>query len=297
MSTPDGEEPVSDRSWVLSEVRRKTIAEIVLQEGTVSTANLSRRLQVSEMTIRRDLKKLEELGILKRTFGGAIATGRSEDVAISQRAVQNREKKEAIARACAALVQPGEILLMDAGTTMAACAAALPEESGILVVTNGIMVVNSLLNKTGIQVYVLGGTLELAPQLITGISVIEKLRSLHADKAFITSSAMGEDGSISDANIHQSEIKRYMMQAASQKILAIDSSKIGHHSLNRFAHISDFDILVVDDQITPEHLARLGREAKRIIVAPVSSAAPPTSLAKRSPEAAEPGSASRRMPL
>jgi DeoR family fructose operon transcriptional repressor len=275
MSNPGAREHSREESWMIAEVRLKAIAETVLKEGTASTVNLSRRFNVSEMTIRRDLKKLEQLGILKRSFGGAIATGKSMDVAVAQRAVQNREKKEAIARACAALVRQGEIILMDAGTTMAACASALPEQSGILVITNGIMVVNSLLNKAGIAVYVLGGTLEPVPQLITGISVIEKLRTLHADKAFITSAAVGEDGSVSDANIHQSEIKRYMMQGASQKILAVDSTKIGHHSLNRFAQLSDFDIVVVDDQIAQEHLALLRRTAPQVIVAPIETTSGP----------------------
>ncbi len=234
---------------MLTEVRQKAIADYVLRNEVVTTTELSQEFNVSEMTIRRDLKKLEEQGSIRRTHGGALSTGHSHDIDLRTRATTNHLLKKAIAQKAAEFIGPHETVLLDVGSTMEALARELPTNLGLTVVTNGIMIVNALLDAVGLEVYMLGGSLQHVPQFLMGPSVFEKLQNMQADKAFIASSAFSLEGVVTDSNVHQAEIKRRMMKAATQTYLVLDSSKIGHSSLNFVAGAEDFDVIIIDEGV------------------------------------------------
>jgi DeoR/GlpR family transcriptional regulator of sugar metabolism len=255
---------------VIAEVRQKSITDYVLAKGEVSVQELSNLYNVSEMTIRRDLMKLEQQGYLRRTFGGAIAVGQNSDTPVSVRSTENHHLKVALGQKCAELVASGDTILMDAGTTMMEIARHLPEDMKLTVVTNAITVINVLINKPGIEVLVLGGPLQHAPQLTVGSGVSETIKSLHVNRAFITATGFSLQHGLTDANIQQSEIKRLMAQSAEIKTLVIDSSKYNVQSFNRFAELQDFDQIVVDEHLNPEVVAELKSAGLNLIVAPVN---------------------------
>jgi DeoR family transcriptional regulator of aga operon len=257
---------------MLTEVRLKAIAEYIAQHGNAETSELSKLFMVSEMTIRRDLKKLEAQGIIQRTHGGAIRTTLNGDTDISVRMGQNAGLKSLIAKRAVQLIAPHETILIDVGSTMRAIADALPNDAGIVVVTNGAMILTELMDKVGVEVLLLGGVLQRVPQLFMGPTVVEHLRTFKVDKAFIAASAISESGQVMDSNIYQSEIKRYMMQAARERILVVDSTKIGHVSLHPVAMLEDFDMLIVDDGADMRFLNRLRRNTKpTLLMVPTKS--------------------------
>ncbi|WP_067622214.1 DeoR/GlpR family DNA-binding transcription regulator [Alicyclobacillus acidiphilus] len=255
---------------MIAEVRQKTILDYILTKEEVSVQELSTMFGVSEMTIRRDLVKLEQLGLVRRTYGGAIPAGQNTDVPVDVRSSENQHLKTALGKLCATLVAPGDTIFMDAGTTMMEVARHLPEDLGITVVTNAIPVVNVLVNKPGIEVLVLGGPLQHTPQLTIGSAVTETIKSLHVNRSFITATGFSVQHGLTDANIQQSEVKRLMAQSSKIRTLVIDSSKYDVRAFNRFAEFTDFDQLVVDDHLDSEVISQIKATGIEVIIAPTT---------------------------
>ncbi|KLU59671.1 HTH-type transcriptional repressor GlcR [Peptococcaceae bacterium CEB3] len=248
--------------------RQKAVLDYIVKHGEVTVQQLSQMYAVSDMTIRRDLVKLVGQGLIKRTYGGAIVLGESIETSVQVRATENLERKIAIAEVCAQLVQPKDTILMDAGTTVMEVARRLPEDIGLTVVTNAITVVNALIYKPGIEVLLLGGTLAHVPQATVGSGVIDSIKSLYVNRAFITATGFSLEHGLTDANIQQSEIKRCMMSRARIRSLVIDSSKYGVLSLHRFADLEEFDQLITDNQLDSEALARIQAKDIELCLAP-----------------------------
>lgn len=254
---------------MIAEVRLKSITGYVMSKGEVSVQELSTLFNVSEMTIRRDLVKLEQEGFLKRTFGGAIAVRKSSDTPVSVRSTENHHLKVALGQKCAQLVNRGDTLFMDAGSTMMEIAHYLPDDMQLTVVTNAISVINVLLKKPSIEVFVIGGPLMHEPQLTVGSGVSAAIKALHVNRAFITATGFSLQRGLTDANIHQSEMKRLMAENADERTLVIDSSKYNVQSFNRFAELTDFDQIVVDDQLDPDVISQIQSKGVNLILAPV----------------------------
>jgi DeoR/GlpR family transcriptional regulator of sugar metabolism len=254
-----------------SKIRKKSILEHVYSYDEVTVQDLSMMFNVSEMTIRRDLIKLEDEGFIRRTYGGAIAINRNLETPVQIRSAENLDKKKAIAAACAHLVQAKDTLLMDAGTTVMEVARQLPEDLDLTVITNAITVVNALIDRPDIKLIVLGGPVEHVPQVTVGSSVIETIKYLNVNRAFITATGFSIEHGLTDANILQSEIKKLMMSRAQIKTLVIDSSKYGTTSLHRFSDIQEFDQVVTDNKLDPAIVERLQSFPTEVILAPISS--------------------------
>jgi DeoR/GlpR family transcriptional regulator of sugar metabolism len=254
---------------MIVEARQKAVLNYILKHGEVTVQQLSQMYEVSDMTIRRDLVKLESQGLIKRTYGGAIVgLGETIETSVQVRSAENLERKIAIAEVCAKLVQPKDTILMDAGTTIMEVARRLPENIGLTIVTNAITVVNALIDKPGIEVLLLGGTLAHTPQATVGSGVIDSIKTLNVNRALITATGFSMEDGLSDANIQQSEIKRQMMSRARIRSLVIDSSKYGVLSLHRFADLTEFDQIITDDQLDSEALTRIQSEDIELLLAP-----------------------------
>lgn len=252
---------------MITEVRQKAILEYIVAKGEASVQQLSRMYDVSDMTIRRDLLKMEQAGLIKRTYGGAIATANNVETSVAIRATEHLDKKIAIAEACVRLIQPNDTILMDAGTTIMEVARRLPQDLGITVITNAMTVVNALLDKPGIELMILGGPFQHTPQVTVGSNVIESIKSLNVSRTFITATGFSLEYGLTDANILQSEVKRHMMTRAKVRTLVIDSSKYGLLSLHRFADLQDFDEIVTDNQLDANIIEQIRSEKVGLFLA------------------------------
>ena len=167
--------------------RQQQIMEMLSREGEVRIRDLKEHFSVTEMTLRRDLEKMEQIGVLKRTFGGAISV--TQDV--RKRSVKMIEEKIRIGKKAAESVQPGESVFIDGGTTTLQVAKHLPTGIRITVVTNALNVANVLLEK-GIRTIVTGGIALETTSTLVGPLAVEAISRMAFDRAFIGATGQGD---------------------------------------------------------------------------------------------------------
>ena len=254
-------------------VRHDEICAELATSGRISIAELTERLGVTSVTIREDLKYLEENGLLVRTRGGALAKPEQRvESALELTSMTNRAEKQAIARYSASLVESGQTVMIDVGSTTTFLAQALsPDLSGVTVVTNGLNIALSLEQAPGVSVIVTGGTLRsLQHSLVAPMGTL-LLSKLKADVAFIGCNGVDRERGFTNANIAEAEIKQAMLNSADYCVFLADHEKVGAVSSAFVADIGSADLLVTDAGADPEVLESLaggGLETK--VVDPVS---------------------------
>lgn len=245
--------------------RQDGILDLLMQEGQVKLAQLSKHFGVTEITIRRDLEKMEQQGVLVRTFGGAILS-RSKDVSIDKREKTMSEEKARIGKAAAELVQPGEIVFIDSGTTTPYVVKFLNHAMPITVVTHAINIAIELQNK-GIRVMVLGGMLWEGSSSLVGPDTEEALKKLAFDRALISATGFTIEHGFSNSNIFELQLKKLAAQQAKEASVLIDHSKFGFRSLASFASIDQVHAIVTDRQPDAAFVEHCKAERVNLIVA------------------------------
>jgi DeoR family fructose operon transcriptional repressor len=234
---------------VLVDERRQTILQIIEKKGFVSLAQLMDLVGASDSTIRRDLEVLDGSGQIRRTRGGAAYIGESL-TSFDIRRTKATEQKERIAEAAAALVQTGETVILDGGTTTLEVARELAGRS-LQVVTNSIPIVNALVNSPETELIVIGGFLYPKTGVNLGPIAVEALKSIHARRLFISVGGITAS-SLFNSNALLVETERQMIEAAEEVIVVSDSSKLGHSALAQLCSLQTVDRLITDAGITDE---------------------------------------------
>ncbi|MEU3601389.1 DeoR/GlpR family DNA-binding transcription regulator [Streptomyces sp. NPDC006798] len=249
--------------------RRRLIADHVVQHGTATGADLARLTGVSLMTVHRDLDDLERRGVLRRFRGGASALPSTVfESSLDYRLGVNTAEKEAVARAAAALVEPGMSVMLDDSTTVLALARLLAGLAPLTVVTNARRVVDVFAEREGVRLIALGGEYSRTHDSYLGVPCVEAVEALSVDLVVVSSSAL-------DARLayHQEQdvvlVKRAMLRSGARTAMLMDHTKLARTALHRVGPVGDLDELVVDDGVAPDVLARL-REATSVTVAPVA---------------------------
>ncbi|MFD2614940.1 DeoR/GlpR family DNA-binding transcription regulator [Paenibacillus gansuensis] len=237
--------------------RKRSILALLKEQERVEVQDLIQLLDVSESTVRRDLKELEQSGLLKRTHGGAVPVHTvNYEPTFSEKEITHREQKQAIAREASALVSEGDVILLDSGTTMVYLARELKRFQRLTVVTNAIPVAQELLGCGGIELILLGGTLRKDILSLVGPFAEEILGKLHVDTAFIATNAIHAEAGLSTPNVTEASMKRRMIASSKRAVLLADSSKIGNITLVNFASLKDIDLFITDGEAS-EGLAEL----------------------------------------
>lgn len=241
-----------------SAARRQHIVERLLLNGAATTAELSHDLGVSAMTIRRDLAALERDGLVRRSHGGAIATaGHDADIGYRLRIMVHMAAKAAIAREAARLVQPGDCIFLDAGTTTAAMIPYLRGIPRLRVVTHAVNVAYGLGDLLGIAVTQIGGELYRASFAAVGPQAVEAVRRYHVDRFFLGVCGVHETAGLSNTNADEAEVKRAAIAVAGEVIVVTDASKFGRAAFAPIAPLQVAQRFVTDPGIPPEWVARL----------------------------------------
>lgn len=257
---------------VAAEQRRAQIIAELKRVQRLRVADLSNSLGVSEVSVRRDLQILEDLGLLKRVHGGALVVedqiGSDE---LSTRWYRNLEKKERIGRAAAKLVQRGDHLLVDSGTTTLQVVRNLPQEllaSGDLsVITASLPIVREVGGYSGVHLILLGGVYMRAYDLVAGPQTIENLKNLHADKLFLGTDGLTLTQGITTANVLEAEVDRAMVNASTETIVVSDSSKVGVIGLATIMALSRINKLVIDSDAPPDFVEVLRGQGVEVMLA------------------------------
>lgn len=233
-----------------AEQRRGQLLEMVRQRGFAALPDLADSLGVSESTVRRDLDALERSGVAKRTHGGAFYAGPSPKLPhFDLRQRVEWDKKKAIARRAAELVEDGETLLLDGGSTTYELARLLVTRP-LQVVTTSLPVANLFTTSVTADLVLVGGYVHSRTGVVVGPYAEQMLNSLNVRKAFLSVAAVSPRGCF-NSNLLLVETERAMMRVADEVIVLADSTKFGHQSLAHLCDLSAVGRIVVDDCLSP----------------------------------------------
>mgnify|MGYP003538209269 FL=1 len=239
---------------MFEEERLKKIAEYVQNQSRASVQELCSLFKVSESTVRRDLTELEDRKLLKRTHGGALdLRSVSFEPTYSEKEDIYKEEKSRIAKKAAELIQDGDSLIIDAGTTTSYLALELLKFHNITVVTNSINLLQKLSSILGIEIMSTGGTLRKNTMALVGPMAEDSLNHIRVDKAFIATNGFDVSEGLTTPNIVEAHIKQKMISVADQVYILADHSKIGHVSFAKFGKCSDVDACITSNEISEEH--------------------------------------------
>lgn len=253
---------------MLVEERRNRLLEMVRARRFASLPELAEELQVSESTIRRDLDWLEEQGTARRIHGGVLYTGQSPQLAhFEARQPAQWAQKRAIARRARELVQPGDTILLDGGTTTYEVARLLVGRP-LHVVSNSLPVANLFASDLNSDLIFIGGNICPRSGVAQGPYADKMLATLRVRRTILSVAAINEEGCFNN-NLLLVATEQAMMRAADQVIVVADSSKFGHRSLGHVCSLEDLDIFVVDSGIDECWKTRLEASGVQVLVAPV----------------------------
>lgn len=231
-----------DGRTLLAEARRRSIADALRANGSITVADVQARFGVSPMTARRDLGELERRGILRRTHGGAVlpTTSGHED-SFARRLRVATEAKEELAAAAVALLAPRETVFLDSSTTSYFVARRMLEAGlPVTVLTNSLPVMELVFNEGGpdVELIGVGGTLRRLTRSFVGPFAVRTIEGYFADRLFLSVKGLTERGVMTDADALEAEVKRTMIAQAGEATLLVDRSKLGVRGLSVVAPVS-----------------------------------------------------------
>jgi DeoR family transcriptional regulator, fructose operon transcriptional repressor len=240
-----------------AEARRLQIVDLLGKSGSgvVSVTELAQQLDVSEMTIRRDLDWLEQRSVLTRVHGGAITYQKDDERPFDDRLLRSNPQKTAIALAAVQLIGEGERIILDAGTTTQQVARNLAHYANLTVITNNLNIVSCLADCPHLETILLGGTLKHQEMCTVGPMVTQALSLLMVDKCILSVAGFDANQGLTDQDMREVEVKQAMMRSAREVILVADSSKWGTVKLVRVADLGRIDQFVTDDLLPGEAIA------------------------------------------
>ncbi len=246
---------------MLIEERRQHVLSIMERDGRVLVSELSDTLGISRITIRKDLAHLEARGLLQRTHGGALAGRRGAllDPSLKEKQREQSAEKNRIAEAAAAMVQEGQCVMLDSGSTTTAIARALRGFSTLTIVTNAVNIAAELAG-TSFEVILTGGTLRQNSFSLVGPIAEDMLRQIHADILFLGGDGFDPVVGLTTPNVLESRVNRAMVQSARRVIAVCDSTKFSRRSLALIVPPSAIHAVITDTHIAPDHVEAL-REA------------------------------------
>jgi DeoR/GlpR family transcriptional regulator of sugar metabolism len=243
--------------------RRQAILRAV-RSGTAHVTALADEFGVSEMTVRRDLQALASDGKLERVHGGAVNV--ESERPFSEIAVERLEAKDRIGRAGAALVEDGQTVMIDIGTTTLQVARHLRGRS-LTVITTNLAAYEELLPEPGIELVLPGGSVRRNYLSLVGMIAEDSLRRLRADIAFLGTSGIDKDLAVWDTTMVEVPIKRAMIAASQRTVLLADAAKFGMDAMVRVCEASEIDAVITDERVPGDRRKALDEAGVEVIVA------------------------------
>lgn len=227
------------------EERRTRILEILEQEQRVEVGDLAQRFGVSEDTVRRDLRDLGVQGLVRKTHGGALRHIASAPP-YETRLAQASDVKNAIGREAAALVEEGDSIIIDSGTTTLSLAQSI-SVNHLRVLTNSVEIARVFVERPEYELILLGGRYDHVHRELVGPATVEQLARYRVDKLFMGMTALDRENGVTDVSEADAALKRAMIQVSQQVIGLADHTKIGRVSFSWVVPASEIDILITDE--------------------------------------------------
>jgi DeoR family fructose operon transcriptional repressor len=251
---------------VLVEERRQRVLDLVSQRGFMALADLTRCVQASESTLRRDLDYWHQQGLVRRTHGGAIYVGDGQPLpALEERTAEQLDEKRAIARAAAARIHDGDAVLLDGGTTTLEIAKLLVGRP-LQIVTNSLPIAQLFASDRETDLIMLGGYVYPKTGVALGPLTIRMLPDVHVHQAVMSVGGITAKG-LFNGNVLLVETQRQMMRCADEVVVAADHTKVGRPALSFLCELDAIDTLIVDPGLTPAQRDMLSGAGPRLVVA------------------------------
>ena len=251
---------------MLPEIRRRAIAEHLQVHGSSSVADLEQEFNVSSMTIRRDLSELDRQGLAKRTHGGAVAPGlAAHEDSFSQRLGVDVAAKERLATAAAALVEPGETVFIDSSSSAYYVTRELVgREIAASIITNSVTVMQLVTTSdANIELTGVGGRLRKLTLSLVGPAAVRMILDHFADKLFLSVKGLAGDGSLTDPDALECEVKRAMIERAEESILLLEPDKLTARGSHRIASAEEISLVLAAD-LSQDQVAQIQRRGVRV---------------------------------
>jgi DeoR/GlpR family transcriptional regulator of sugar metabolism len=267
---------VSENQNLLAEQRRALILDEVRRRGGVRVNELTRKLGVSDMTVRRDLDALARQGVLEKVHGGAVPVveASTHEPGFEAKSGMELTAKEDIARAAAELVAPGSAIALSGGTTTYALAHQLVDVPDLTVVTNSVRVADVFHAaqrtsgpRQGAATVVLTGGVRTPSDSLVGPVADQAIAALHFDVLFLGVHGISVEAGLSTPNLAEAETNRRLVQSARRVVVVADHTKWGTVGLSSFAALEQVDTLVTDAGLSGEARAEVSEHLRRLVVA------------------------------
>lgn len=244
--------------------RREAILQLLTRQGTVQVTDLVQEFEVSAVTIRSDLSALEAQGLASRSHGGATLTRTPPpEQSIRQKDAINHLQKERIGALAATLVEEGDNIIIDSGSTTISLARQLREANGVTVMTNGLNIAWELADAPGVELILTGGLLRKQSLSIQGSQAEATLQAYNFDKLFLGVDGCDLQFGVTTHHEAEASLNHKMVERAKKIIVLTDASKFGRVSLHRIVQLDRVHTIITDASISPEYregLQRLGIE-------------------------------------
>ncbi|MEU1625559.1 DeoR/GlpR family DNA-binding transcription regulator [Streptomyces sp. NPDC020096] len=246
--------------------RQQEILRLAREGGRVDVLSLAEEFQVTAETVRRDLKALDRAGMLRRVHGGAIPVGRLDfEPDLAERDAVAAAEKDRIAQAALAELPADGSVIVDAGTTAARLAAALPVDSTLTVVTHALPVAARLADHPGIALHLVGGRVRHRTRAAVDAWALRAYSEIKADVAFLATNGFSIDGGLTTPDLAEAAVKRAIISAARRVVLLADSAKFGEEHFARFGDLSDADLLITDTGLSPDDALAIERQGTEVV--------------------------------
>lgn len=243
----------SEPTQLLIDERRQHILSLIQNEGRVLVGELSRNLGISQITIRKDLEYLQTKGLVHRTHGGALRVQASAllDPTLHEKQKQHSHEKQRIAAAAVKMVEEGQCVMLDSGTTTATIAHELKKFSQLTVITNAVNIAAELAS-TNLDVILIGGSLRKNSFSLVGPLAEDVLQEMHADILFLGVDGFDVEVGLTTPNLLESRVNRAMVKAARRIVAVCDSTKFNRRSLSRIVPPSAVHCVITDRGLPSE---------------------------------------------
>lgn len=247
--------------------RRHIILEELQQHKQVDISQLYQRFEVSEVTLRKDLRYLENKNLLIRSRGGAMLPMKvGNDLSVKKRMVLNLDKKKSIAAAASSLIKEGDTIILDSGTTLMQLAKHIEKIKKLTIITNALDIAMKLSEFNNLKIIVPGGIFHKKSCSLVGVTAVENLQMFRADKYFVSADGINNEG-IFTSNLEEGQIAKLIMSYAKENIVLVDSSKFDRNGIINFAQLSKIHTLVTDKNIPQVYLNHFAELGIKVVIA------------------------------
>jgi DeoR/GlpR family transcriptional regulator of sugar metabolism len=251
---------------MLTAERKRLLLDVLRMEGKIHASDLSKRLGVSEDTVRRDLRELDKAGLLQRVHGGALPRSPTS-IHYAEREKESADAKQQIGAAVAQLLRAGEVVVLDGGTTPLAVAEHLSPELALTVVTHSLPAAEVLSRHGKAECVVVGGRLFKAARVAVGIAAVDAYRMLRPDSCVLGAAGIHPEAGVTTFDGEEAEVKRAMVEHAARVIVVVAGEKLGTVAPYLLTPITKMTYLVTDRTASPDMLRTLSELGIEVVIA------------------------------